>query len=88
MEYKNMTARKNLTRTKDIATINCQRKEVKSLVEGMGYVHYECPFCHAAIVSVKWSLQGTGKACVCGALFKMYEEKITAYKKEVKAKAV
>lgn len=77
-----MTKRKDKTRTKDIGTIGCSPHLVVMTAEHGSYVDFLCPFCKSEIKSVRWSLQGTGKACECGALFKMFDEKVTAYRKE------
>lgn len=79
-----MIKRKNITRTRDISTMGCESRKVNSYSDVLGYLRYPCPFCYINMVSVKWSLQGTGKTCECGALFKMNGEIIVAFKKEIK----
>ncbi len=36
---------------------------------GGSYYLIRCPFCEAIVKAYKWSLAGSGKKCVCGALF-------------------
>lgn len=78
-----MIKRKDKTRTKDIGTIGCERRYIIGASEYKPYIDFYCPFCNLEIKSIKWSLQGTGKACECGALFKIDSETVIAFKKEV-----
>lgn len=73
-----MIKRKHKTRTEESLTIRCQSRSV--IIDSYGgTMEFRCPFCMGPIKVIKRSLQGTGEACKCGALFKMYNGKITAY---------
>lgn len=74
------------TTIRDVVDKECEKKIYDIAYEPTCSVDFVCPFCFIYVKAVKWSLQGTGKSCACGALFHMSKHKVgvvyklTAYK--------
>lgn len=52
--------------------VQCERRECRWIAglvtHGRKEIHCVCPFCSADVKGYAWSVAGSGKRCVCGAL--------------------